>query len=89
MEDTVVYSAILLNILPNISDKLGWSERKYRFSNIISKRVYDRRWAEFPVTSWKAFYKVALARAQEYPYAVKFDLASFFEDIEIKRLIED
>lgn len=89
MDDTTVYSAILLRILPKILDKISWSERKYRFSNILTRRVYDRKWIEFPVVSWKAFYDVALTKAKKYRYAVKFDLASFFENIEIKRLIED
>lgn len=89
MEDTVVYSATVLKILPEISDRIRWSEKKYRFSNILSRQVFDPRWAEFPIASWKAFYRIALTRAKEFPFAVKFDIASFFEDIEIKRLTED
>ena len=89
IEDMTVYSAVVLQILPNISDRIRWSERKYRFSNIVSIRVYDRKWAEFPIVSWKEFYDVALTKAKKYRYAVKFDLASFFENIEIKRLLDD
>lgn len=89
MEDMTVYSALVLKILPNISDNISWSERKYRFSNILNRSVYGRKWTEFPVESWKAFKNVALNKARKYQYGVKFDLASFFENIEIKRLMED
>lgn len=87
--DSVVYSALLLDAFKPIYDKLSWSAKRYRFSNILRQTQDNHGWFEFNMNNWTEQRNVTIKYAEDSKFVVKFDISGFFENIEIHRLLSD
>ena len=87
LEDCTVYSWIALKLRPFISPLLDKSAGIVRFSHIgVGK---GHAWFQPPFLGWNSFRERSLELCQEYPYVLITDIAGYFENIEIGRLILD
>lgn len=89
-EDSVVYSALVLDALDPIRQGIGWSSQKVRLSSLIKENQRGKDWFEFNPLAWRTFQ----ARTGEildkgFEFAVFTDVASFYENVDTRRLISD
>lgn len=87
LEDTVVYSWLGLTLRPFISPLLEKSAGTVRFSHIGTGKGHA--WFQPPFVGWNAFRERSLELCHQFPYVLITDIAGYFENIEIGRLIID
>lgn len=88
LEDHVVYNYLALLARSQVAPKLRWSERDgIRFSNHIDLR--GKGWFRHTFVGWKAFDKSSLRRSKEKPHVLVTDIAGYYENIDIDRLVRD
>ena len=88
LEDHAVYNYLALLARAQIAPQLSWSERReIRFSNHIELR--GRRWFRRRFVGWKAFDKSSLRRAEEASHVLVTDIAGYYENIDIGRLVQN
>ena len=59
-EDTIVYSALLLDAIEEIKESLKWSNKENRFSNILLESQTSDRWVETGTQNWVSFKNKAI-----------------------------
>ena len=88
LEDHAVYNYLALLARAHIAPQLSWSEKKgIRYSNHIELR--GRRWFRRSFVGWKAFDKSSFRRAEKKMYVLEADIAGYYENIDIGRLVQD
>ena len=88
LEDHAVYNYLALSARTQIAPQLSWSERKgIRFSNHIELR--RKRWFRRSFVGWKAFDKSSLRRTDKKTHVLVTDIAGYYENIDIGRLVQD
>jgi len=88
VQDQVIYSALLLDGIEEIKNALEWSSNKKRFSYVLKRNQKTKYWLEYG-WYWKNFNTKSIELAHEYDYVLITDIAGYFENINIKRLISD
>ena len=88
LEDHVVYNYLALLARAQVAPQLSWSEKKgIRFSNHIELK--GRRWFRRSFVGWNAFNKSSLRRTKKSTHVLVTDIAGYYENIDIGRLVQD
>ena len=88
LEDHTVYNYLALLARAQVGPQLSWSEKKtIRFSNHIKLR--GRRWFRPSFVGWKAFDRLSLRRMKKKTHVLVTDIAGYYENIDIGRLVQD
>ena len=88
LEDHVVYNYLALLARAQVAPKLSWSERNgIRFSNHIDLR--GKKWFRSTFAGWKAFDRSSFRRSKEKSHVLVTDIAGYYENIDIDRLVRD
>jgi len=88
LDDHVVYSHLVLAMLPWISARIEWSEFNVRSSHLLSNKAGP--WFRNAFTGWSDFQKrtATLLTNPAYKHVLFSDIAGFYENIDIGRLID-
>jgi len=90
IDDQVVYSAILLYNIKKIKNALKWSVNKKRFSYILKNNQNTEFWLDYGWWNfWTKFNDKSIKLAKKYDYVLITDIAGYFENISIGRLMSD
>lgn len=88
IEDTVVYSALMLMLYDDIRETISWSAGSRRFSHVLYEdKAEDNRWQTFERDHWQDMEDEKIRLAQEYDYVLETDVSGFYENIDIERAI--
>jgi len=88
IEDQVVYSALILDVISEIKDSLLWSSKVKRFSYILKDNQKTKYWVN-KRNYWLEFNKRSYDLANQSEYVLFTDISAFFENINLNRLIYD
>ncbi len=90
ISDSLIYSALLVELHEDIAETISWSEGIYRYSHILKQDIEDKKWLEYYYDYWQSWNdKSRRLISEDYNYVVFSDVAGFYENISIKRLISD
>ena len=88
LDDQVVYQYLALLARPVVAPQLEWSEGKVRFSHYLSKSGASG--FQRPFLGWKNFSHASIKKLKDASkYVVITDIAGYYENIDIGRLIQD
>ncbi|MBX7143430.1 MAG: RNA-directed DNA polymerase [Oligoflexia bacterium] len=89
-EDGLVYQALLLDAVEVVRKNLAWSAGKYRFAYILSEDQSSQYWCVNEFQGWKNFRDASLNAINDgYAYVLHADIAAYFENISLGRLLSD
>ena len=86
IEDTLMYSALVLALYDDIREEIRWSAKEKRFSRILLEDKTEKGWIKYPSEVWKDWNEHSKSVTGEYEYIVFTDVASCFENIELRIL---
>lgn len=90
INDSLLYSALVLELYEDIHQSISWSAGKYRFSHILKEDKEGKKWLEYYLDYWENWNNISRRLIEEdYNYVLFSDIAGFYENISIKRLISD
>ena len=88
LEDHTVYNYLALSARARVAQEVLWSQqRDIRFSHHVELR--GRRWFRRDFVGWKQFDGSSLRRTEKKPYVLVTDIAGYYENIDIGRLVQD
>lgn len=87
MDDMVVYSALIIDIIDKIDQGMALTSSN-KFSYKLKKNKMDKHWFEFPIDHWGRFRTKSIKLIDDgYKYVLFSDISSFFENISISKLM--
>jgi hypothetical protein len=92
IEDSVVFTALVLDIFEDIQEKLTETKGDIRISHqIIDDFLDTEEWFEGRTNTWSEFKQKSLERAsdEEIKHVVETDISGYYENIGIDRLMHD
>lgn len=91
IEDELVYQYLTLQCLAEVRAANQWSEGKFRFSYLTAPAPpVGAEWFVRKFSGWKRFSDVSLQLLQQgYPHVLIADIAAYYENIDIGRLMLD
>jgi hypothetical protein len=91
IEDELVYHYLTLHCLAEVRATNQWSEGKFRFAYLTAPSPpTGQEWFVRKFTGWKKFSDVSLGLLKQgYPFILLADIAAYYENIDIGRLMLD
>lgn len=89
LEDSVVYSSLILESINEIKNNIDWSSQSVRFSNDLINND-GNTWINPQINGWSKFRDDSNDLIEEgYKIVLFTDISSFYDTIEIKRLMSN
>ena len=89
INDELAYVAIVGCLLPKIEPALRWAQGNPDVSYVLQRNHYSVKWVEAGFRAWDNFRSKSLEAARKSEFVVMIDIAAFYENIDIGRLISD
>ena len=90
VEDRIVFYACLGVCMPNIYEKLEWSQGIVDFSHEISNEFENTKWLRNKFTGWTKFRTMSLEKIETgISHVIMTDISNYYENINIKTLMSD
>ena len=88
-EDTLVYYALLGASFRKIYERIGWSQDMVDYSYRLNGANHPSIWVLDRFKGWENFRIKSVAKLKKYSHVVVADIAAFYENIDLSRLISE
>lgn len=85
--DVYAYNYAVLLLADKIRTANKWSEKGVRFSYRVAER--GGKWFKWTFSGWKHFDRVSIAKSKSRSFIVVADIAGYYENIDIGRLVKE
>jgi len=90
IEDMLIYAALILEHIDIYREKLKWSAKTIRYSNVLKENQDGPEWFEYRIRLWNKFRIDSLNLIDnECNYVLFADLSAFYENINLRTLLYD
>lgn len=88
-EDTLIYYALLGSSFKKIYERIGWSQDIVDYSYRLNGANHPSVWILDRFKGWENFRIKSVAKLKKYSHVVVADIAAFYENIDLSRLISE
>ena len=89
IKDELVYTALAGRLYPKIEGALRWSQGRPDTSYLLNQEPAGVEWVRSGFRAWNDFRQKSLEAARKTEFVVVIDIAAFYENVDIGRLVSD